>query len=702
LLGLDARDVLDKRLFKARDRNRRSREPWLAIAEMAIEKNDLGFAAEVLSEALVEFPEDPDVNFGLARALSGSDPKNASLHLEAALKANPKHLPSLLFQADRLIDAEQYEAAEELIATVLTVNPDEPDAFAYRAVIAHLTNDPRGEVTFHDKALAGWSQNPRIDWLIGKKLSQHYRFKEGATYQRRSLALAPEFAPAQRQLAQDLLRLGSEVEGWQVAQAAHDVDSYSVETFNLLELRDELSKFVTLENEHFLVRMDGREALLYGQEVLDLLTRAKQTLCEKYGLELKERVTVEIFPEENDFAVRTFGMPAVSGFLGVCFGRVITANSPASRRENPSNWEAVLWHEFCHVVTLELTGNRIPRWLSEGISVYEELQAEPSWGQRMNPRYREFILEGNATPLSKLSSAFMNPPSGWHLQFAYFESALAVEFLIEKHGLEALRNVLQDLRVGMPINVALDRRCDELSQLEMEFDLFARKKASELAPEVDWSKPDAEALIAGGRATIEALLKDKPHNFTGLMLLADLQMKSGQWADAADTLKKLIALYPDYAGGDNAYEKLAGVARHLNDRVTEKHTLLAFAGVSADSVTSNLRLIELHSEDAEWEEVSKATTRLRAIDPLLKPAHEAAARSSEQLGRPEDVVAALQRLLVLEPDDPADVHYRLAVALHALNRNDEAKRQVLMALEEAPRYRDAHRLLLKLARSASK
>ena len=32
LLGLDARDVLDKRLFKARDRNRRSREPWLAIA----------------------------------------------------------------------------------------------------------------------------------------------------------------------------------------------------------------------------------------------------------------------------------------------------------------------------------------------------------------------------------------------------------------------------------------------------------------------------------------------------------------------------------------------------------------------------------------------------------------------------------------------------------------------------------------------
>ena len=38
----------------------------------------------------------------------------------------------------------------------------------------------------------------------------------------------------------------------------------------------------------------------------------------------------------------------------------------------------------------------------------------------------------------------------------------------------------------------------------------------------------------------------------------------------------------------------------------------------------------------------------------------------------------------------------LATALHAQGRDVEAKRQVLKALEEAPRYRAAHRLLLKI------
>ena len=40
---------------------------------------------------------------------------------------------------------------------------------------------------------------------------------------------------------------------------------------------------------------------------------------------------MEIFAEQKDFGVRTFGMPDNPGFLGVCFGCVITANSPASQ-----------------------------------------------------------------------------------------------------------------------------------------------------------------------------------------------------------------------------------------------------------------------------------------------------------------------------------------------------------------------------------
>lgn len=694
--GRDAREILDERFEKAKLRSRTSREPWLAIGDLALRKNDDALAADNFKAALELFPDDPDFVSGLARAMASSDRQAAMIGIEAALKANPKHIPSLLFQIEGLIDAEQYDAAIELLDRVLAIDSLEPDAWAYKAVIAHLTNDVRGETNYRDKALARWTSNPRIDHLIGRKLSQHYRFREGAAYQRKSLALKADFAPAQRQLADDLLRLGEDVEGWKVAHEAYDSDSYNVATYNLLELHDELDKFTTLQDDSFTLRMETVESKLYGAEVLTLLHRAKQTLCSKYDLELKDRVTVEVFPNEDDFAVRTFGMPAVSGYLGVCFGRVITANSPASRRENPSNWEAVLWHEFCHVVTLELTQNRIPRWLSEGISVYEELQENASWGQRMDPRYREHILNDGLTPLSELSSAFMRPESGWHLQFAYFESAMAVDFLVQNFGIESLRAVLSDLKAGLPVNVALDRRCDALSDLETRFGEFAKKQAESLAPGVDWEKPDLEKLQAENDGSLEAWVKDHPKNFVGQMALAQQQLAAKKWDDAESTLRQLIEIYPTYIGGDNAYERLASVYQKLDRPTDERKTLEQFASISADAVPANLRLVELQTEASDWAALDQTTARLFAIDPLLEQPHSTRAIVAEKRNQPAVAARAFERLLLLEPDDPADIHYRFAKSLAAQGQYTEAKRQTLMALEEAPRFRDAHRLLLEL------
>jgi hypothetical protein len=73
-----------------------------------------------------------------------------------------------------------------------------------------------------------------------------------------------------------------------------------------------------LTNADFAVRMTVHEASLYGDRVLDLLNRAKAALSAKYGVELTNVTQVEIFPEQKDFAVRTFGMPG-SRLLGRLF-----------------------------------------------------------------------------------------------------------------------------------------------------------------------------------------------------------------------------------------------------------------------------------------------------------------------------------------------------------------------------------------------
>jgi hypothetical protein len=142
-----------------------------------------------------------------------------------------------------------------------------------------------------------------------------------------------------------LLRLGVENEGWELAGAVHKDDGYDVTAYNLVTLKDTMEKFRTLTNGHFILRMGAKEADIYGDKVLALLERAHRKLCARFGLELTELTIVEVFPDQKDFGVRTFGMPGNPGYLGVCFGSVITANSPASQGGTPANWQAVLWHE---------------------------------------------------------------------------------------------------------------------------------------------------------------------------------------------------------------------------------------------------------------------------------------------------------------------------------------------------------------------
>ena len=152
--------------------------------------------------------------------------------------------------------------------------------------------------------------------MIGRKLSQKYRFREGSEYQRRALTFNPKFTAASFQLAQDLLRLGQDDVGWELARTVAEADEYNVVAHNLLTLYDRLKDFSVLEADNIFVRMDPREASIYGDDVVQLLTEARKVLCEKYDVQPDAPIVVEIFPEQKDFAIRTFGLPGGAGFSG--------------------------------------------------------------------------------------------------------------------------------------------------------------------------------------------------------------------------------------------------------------------------------------------------------------------------------------------------------------------------------------------------
>lgn len=695
----DARQILELFYDRVRDADPQHLEAYVATAELALSKGDFKVAADTLQQAQRIDDSDPRIHYWLARAWESSDSSKAGESLERALEINPNHIPSLLYTADTAIDREQYDAAEQILAQIRSINPRHQEAFALLAVIAHLRGDYEKEVSLRSSALETWGNNPQVDHLIGLKLSQKYRFEEGAEYQRKALLFDPRYAPANFQLAQDLLRLGDEKVGWQLAEEIAEEDKYNVVAHNLMTLYDRIKGFSVLEAEGIQLRMEAHEARIYGDAALALLTEAKNVLCEKYEVQPRAPIVVEIFPEQKDFAIRTFGLPGGAGYLGVCFGRVITANSPASQGDRPSNWRSVLWHEFCHVVTLEKTKNRMPRWLSEGISVYEERQRDPSWGESMTPVYREMILGEALTPVSDLSAAFLNPESPIHLQFAYYESSLVIEFLIDRYGIDALKTILDDLGGGLTINDALTRSVGSLQKLDSQFETFARAHAQEFGAKADWSRdempeqPTPQELVSW--------VKEHPNNYWGLRALSSAYVKAKRFDLAKGPLEKLKSYNAMTGERGDPLEMLARVYHELDQLEAERDTLEEIVSLSSDALPALRRLIELASEEENWDLISDYAARVNAINPLLPEGHMALARAAEKSSRPIKALESLGALAQMDPVDPASLDYRMAVALTQIEQFDRAKHHVLRALDEAPRYRDAHRLLLKLSQRES-
>jgi tetratricopeptide (TPR) repeat protein len=331
----------------------------------------------------------------------------------------------------------------------------------------------------------------------------------------------------------------------------------------------------------------------------------------------------------------------------------------------------------------------MPRWLSEGISVYEERQASPTWGQRMNPDFREMILRGGLTPVGKLSGAFLSPPTPEHLQFAYYQSSLVVEHIVERFGHEAIRAILEKLSQGVKINVAIAQAVEPIEELEVAFATYARTRAEALGPKLDWSKPVPDDRKDDRNGTA----KESP-NFYVLSREARRLAKDRKWEEVKATCRELIKLFPEHnERGGNPYVLLAKAHRELNEFTEERKTLEILAGISGDAYESFVRLIELGEEAGDWEAVQRNADRALAVNPLLPRPHRQLALAAEAKDQAEPAIESWRTLLELKPEDPAEAHFHLARLLRG-NEKTEAKRQLLMALEEAPRFREAHRLLL--------
>lgn len=658
--------------------------------DMLLERHQAGEAVRSYTAALEADPAWVLAHVGLARALNDEDPERASAALKAATTLAPTHPDVQLLIAERQLLAEDKAGALAALDKVAAVRPGTPEETAWRAALEYAN----GEFAAADgRVTTAVERNPSFTYgwrVLGGQAARAYRFADAAVYARKAVALDAEDPAAHADLGLYLMRTGDEGEARRELERAFTLDPYDVVTYNLLTLLDTIESFVRVEHGPFVFKFPKDEAEVLKPYALPLADEAFKTFQARYGFTPQGPILIEIFGKHDDFAVRTMGLPGLVGALGACFGRVIAMDSPKARPPGTFSWQATLWHEIAHVFSLQASDYKVPRWLTEGISVYEEHKKDPAWGRELALEYARALATKRTFGVKGLPKAFERPQD---LSMAYFEASLLTEYLISINGDAGVRVLLSAYAKGAKDEAAFTQAFGKsVDEVEAGFQAFVMQLYGALAKAMG-----PVDVPAGDAATVEALravVAKAPDNYLAVWSLGHALLRAGDVDAAKAQLTKAAALAPMAQGDASPRALLASIAEKAGDAAVAVQEYRALLTWDHDNVEAARRM---HAVARQAKDVEAQTFALRVIanvDPFDATAH--AALGQQALARKDfqTALVELQAALALGPPNLAEAHADVAEALLGLGRRDDARRAALKALEQAPTYARAQDLLL--------
>jgi hypothetical protein len=356
----------------------------------------------------------------------------------------------------------------------------------------------------------------------------------------------------------------------------------------------------------------------------------------RYGFTPSIPTTLELYADRTDYAIRTVGLPDL-GALGVCFGRVVTAMSPAT---GDINWGMVLWHELGHVFAIQLSKSRVPRWFTEGLSEYETLIASPSWRRENDADLYGAVVNGTLPSIAALNAEFMQPDAN-AVVVAYYQSAVTIEFLVQRYGFPKIVEALKLFGTGKESPEVLQIITGKtIAQLDTEFRAFldvrlAAYKGTFKLPtrgfdDITKLEIAADAAPRDGKA--------RAHLALGHFYAGDAD-KAAQQAQAAMTLdaKQPIARYI-----------LAEVALHKNDPDRAKAMIGNLIADGIDNYDLRTRLAQIGQNDKDAAEVEKQLCAAKKLDPERSYPYQELFNLYKKQGQMQRALVELEHYAFLE------------------------------------------------------
>ncbi|HVY61811.1 MAG TPA: tetratricopeptide repeat protein, partial [Planctomycetota bacterium] len=572
--------------------------------------------------------------------------------IEAALATNPSFAEAHVLQAELLVTDSLYDEALAALDLALAERPLDLRALAEKAGILRLRDELPAALALEKQALArGKLAGAEFCWRLAALLDAKFRYLDADAYAAKAVAIDPDCSAAYGQLGLSAMRVGDEATARKYLEKAHDADPFDLFTFNQLKLLDTLERdFETTRTDRFILRVHKSEARAMRPYLLALLDRAWTELSARYQVKLDTPILVEVFPNLSDFSVRAVAHRFIPA-SGVTFARVVAIASPAAFPPGAHGWGRVLWHELAHVATLERSSYKVPRWLTEGLSVFEESKGSPAWVREWDVDLVDALDRGRLLPILQLNQGFSKPKFPNQVMLSYYQGGLICQFIEQTWGFDALLRLLDGYKQDLPMANNLARALDGTTP--EEFDRRFLEHARRCFADVKYRAPCAD------EATLAALRKrarERPGDAdaVGAYALGAADMK--RYADAEAMAGQLRKLDP--TSGDAALAE-ALVARHRGeyDRVAPL-AAAARAGGTRDPLLAELLQAEHYAardpKTGKVRDLRKAIAALESAHGLFprNPAYiEQLGALYREAGDEPKRLAALRQAAELQPND---------------------------------------------------
>lgn len=174
-----------------------------------------------------------------------------------------------------------------------------------------------------------------------------------------------------------------------------------------------------------------------------VMVAARVDLEKLLGSKIEDTINVFIADNRHDFDTATFGgVPDWGVGVAVASKRLIAVMSPAGQNYDQP-FSEILRHELAHIALHYRTdGNRIPRFLNEGIAMLFAHQ----WGFNDELTLARAKLTGSYLSLTEIDEVNILKTGQAHI--AYAQSYQAVKYIMDTFGPQTLAQILDGFRAG--------------------------------------------------------------------------------------------------------------------------------------------------------------------------------------------------------------------------------------------------------------